>query len=378
MQIKKAAYCNNSFFSIIRPAIVVWAMIYLFVGNDLLAQSSSGNITIQLKPELIKLNHTSSYYILDVEEGRERTVGKNIGKIIHNGQTQNIAFSQTAEKSLYDFWVVSTPRRDSLSIPAVVKIEQLKISESTGNDNLIKGTLDVTFQFYWNRQQIPVQLVQYKAQQAYTRSSNIQSDYESLIRNTLIHALRYFDKWVKENEGKNPALARGISIRFTDYVNNNNKDTVFYDSAKPLVWSDFRAQPPGKSRYAASIFTSFAYEGSSVFKGQFLEVTLTFSVFMVKDMSWRKAEVTNDYSLAHEQLHFDIVQVIVNRFKNYLARADISIEDYDSQIQYQFIEFYREMNKLQKSYDDETNHGINTSSQRAWQEKIRKELANTQ
>lgn len=377
MQIKKATFCNNIFFSIIRQVIVISLCSFWFFSSDLSAQPSGIHV-LQLKPQITALQHTSSYFIIDVEDGREKITGQNLGTIIQNGQLTRVGFNQPVEKVLYDFWSVSTPLRDSLRIPATVRIEDLKFTERTGQDNLINGTLDVTFSFYWIRQNIPVQLVTYKAQQSYTRSASIQSDYENLLKNSLLHAIRYFDKWIAENEQKNPALARGISIKVLDYIDEQNIDTVFYNPLKPLVWTDFRAQPPTKSRYAASIFTSFAYEGSSVFNGLFLEVTLTFRAYMVKDMSWRKAGVTNDYSLAHEQLHFDIVQVIVNRFKKYLANTELSIEDYDSQIQYQFIEFYREMNKLQKAYDDETNHGLNAGAQRQWQEKIARELANPQ
>jgi hypothetical protein len=97
-------------------------------------------------------------------------------------------------------------------------------------------------------------------------------------------------------------------------------------------------------------------------------------VFMVKGMSWRKSETTGTYALAHEQLHFDIVQVIANRFKKHLSSTELSIEDYDSQIQYQFIEFFRQMNQLQKAYDEETQHGLNAVQQQRWQERIAQEL----
>lgn len=374
MQIKKAAIGYNIFFSLIQQSVGVCFLFFILSGSTVFAQSNQ-SVEIQLNPQLVKLDHTSSYYILDVEEGRSMPFGKQLGNIVENRQPSKLALNAPVEKVLYNFWSRSTPRRDSLSVPVVIKINELKFSESL-SDNSVKGTLDITLQFYWHRQQTPIQLVQYKAQQVYTRSLNIQTDYESILKNSLIHALKYFDKWVAENEGKNPAMARGISIKFADRSSKANSDTIFYNPDKPLKWADFRGTTPNRSRYAASIFTSFAYEGNAVFKGLFLEVTLTFSVFMVKDMSWKKAEANNAYSLAHEQLHFDIVQVIVNRFKNHLLTTELSIEDYDSQIQYQFIEFFRKMNKLQKSYDDETNHGLNSVAQSEWQESIKKELAN--
>ncbi len=374
MQIKKAKSGYNSFFLNIPYYFRIIILLCIPPVADSFSQPGNSS-DIQLQPQLINLEHNSSYFILDVEEGRKTPHGRHLGNIIADGTSRRIGLNIQAEKALYAFWAPSTPHRNMLSVPVSVKINDLKFKETMSAANTVKGTLDVTFEFYWIRQQIPTQLVQYKAQQSYTRSVHFQSDYETLLRNSLVHALQYFDKWMAENEGKNPALARGISIKFIDNIPSDNRDTVFYNPDTPLVWQDFRGESSPRNKYAASIFTSFSYEGNAVFKDLFLELTLSFQVFMVKDMSWRKSGTTSDYSLAHEQLHFDIVQVIVNRFKHYLSTKELSIEDYDSQIQYQYIHFFREMNKLQKAYDDDTNHGLDTVAQKKWQEKIANELA---
>jgi phage regulator Rha-like protein len=65
---------------------------------------------------------------------------------------------------------------------------------------------------------------------------------------------------------------------------------------------------------------------------------------------------------------------MAERFIENLKILDLTIDDYDSQIQYQFIESFREMHEEQKKYDGQTRHGLNTDLQRQWNERIKTEI----
>ena len=69
---------------------------------------------------------------------------------------------------------------------------------------------------------------------------------------------------------------------------------------------------------------------------------------MVRGMSWVIPPAQDAYGLSHEQLHFDITKLVVERFKKKIAamKADLVI-DLNSMIQYEYLESYREMNQLQ-------------------------------
>ena len=92
-------------------------------------------------------------------------------------------------------------------------------------------------------------------------------------------------------------------------------------------------------------------------------------------MSWGRPDARNAFTLAHEQTHFDITRLMAERFKERLKTMDLTIEDYDSQIQYEILEIFREMNQEQESYDAQSNHGLNTSAQENWNQKIQAEIA---
>jgi len=156
---------------------------------------------------------------------------------------------------------------------------------------------------------------------------------------------------------------------------NPNSDSLFYQPHRKLRWSDFKATPPLRGPSGAVSYTSFAYEGSSLQRKDTLQINLTLQVFFVKSASWVKSFAKDDFALEHEQLHFDITWLVALRFQQRIKNIELTVEDFDSIIQYQYIESFREMNKLQEAYDRETNHGQDAGAQQHWKRSIRDALA---
>lgn len=151
---------------------------------------------------------------------------------------------------------------------------------------------------------------------------------------------------------------------------NAQSDTLFYRSTRKLQWSDFQATPPAHPKSGAVSYSSFAYEGGSIRKKDTLYINLTLQTFHIKSASWVTPAVRDDYSLAHEQLHFDITWMVALRFRKKVTQMELTADDYDSMIQYEYIESFREMNRLQQAYDSETSHGANHTAQYSWQQTI--------
>ena len=147
-------------------------------------------------------------------------------------------------------------------------------------------------------------------------------------------------------------------------------DSIFYQPGRKLEWNDFQGHVPAHPISGAVGYSSFAYEGGSLRKKDTLFINLTLQVFFIKRASWVTAPVRNEYGLAHEQLHFDITWLVARRFQQKISTMDLSADDYDSMIQYEYIESFREMNRLQEDYDKGTSHGINVTAQYQWQRAI--------
>lgn len=153
-------------------------------------------------------------------------------------------------------------------------------------------------------------------------------------------------------------------------------DTLFYAKERKLRLEDFMGTPSFRGPSAAVAYTSFAYDGSSLIKKDTLFIFLRLQVFFVKSASWVRADARDNYTLAHEQLHFDITLLVAERFKQKLRQTALNRDDYDSIIQYQYLQSFREMNRLQYAFDQETNHGLDKAAQLQWQDKIRAALKN--
>jgi hypothetical protein len=106
-------------------------------------------------------------------------------------------------------------------------------------------------------------------------------------------------------------------------------------------------------------------------ENQVLKAYFTPRVYMVQGMSWVRNSNLSTYSLEHERLHFDIAKIAMNRYVERVEQIyELTPEDLQSRIQYEYLEAYREMNRFQEMYDDETGHGVNQMVQASWRNKI--------
>lgn len=334
----------------------------------------TSKVTVQmsnLKPLTLK---GQSFYIENVEDQR-KTPGAAIGKVIIGGNEQILMLPSKAEKVLFDYWTVAAPRNKEAYLPLNITIKDLTITEKKEGANKVSGKISLNVTFRWYRDMQPVTLTSFETAATFVRPESTPI-YESLCEKVLNQAIENFQKWMITNEGKSSALARNLVLVFKEIKNDNAQDTVFYDPKRPLIWSDFKGTQgkPG-SKYAAAVFTSFAYEGRSYPKGKDVIVEISLKTFMVKSMSWGRPESRSASTLRHEQLHFDVTRVVVERFKERLRKAELTVEDHNSEIQYQFLETWREMNAEQAAYDGETGHGINGAAQAKWDRKISDEIS---
>ncbi|UKJ08480.1 DUF922 domain-containing protein [Solitalea lacus] len=158
-----------------------------------------------------------------------------------------------------------------------------------------------------------------------------------------------------------------------DERRGENGDTLYYSSHRPLKWTDFKAEPRATSSYSAAAFTGFGYNGKIKLDNDTAIIALVLETYFIKPFSWVRKGAQTDYALAHEQLHFDITYLIVQRLKKRLMATTYDA-DFDSIIQYQYIQSYRDMNRLQEQYDNETRHGIIKTEQERWERQVIKWL----
>ena len=260
--------------------------------------------------------------------------------------------------------------------PVVARILECFITEMPTLDGRVDGQVVLTISFDLQREDRLVHLVEYQRGGArYNRPAHSQSHraVEQAFRRSVVGALRYLDTWMHQEEGGSLLFAKAIKVTITDYIENEHPDTVFYDPRRPLRWSDFRERPR-LEKFAASVFPTFGYESRSEMTEGVLHIHITLKVYMLPKYSWVKDHARDAYSLNHEQRHFDIAKLVAERFKLQIQPDSLSAEDHKSILHWKYLDAYREMNRLQEQYDDETSHGTNTVAQARWNKYVDKAL----
>jgi hypothetical protein len=167
-------------------------------------------------------------------------------------------------------------------------------------------------------------------------------------------------------------MLRLIALVFVTHLSSDlcSQDTdslKCWSSTDRLKWSDFRGKPPGGGNNhlrAVTLSTvapilvkkdsGFSYRVKSVFE---------------RYESWKTD--TADYLLAHEQLHFDITELLARKLRKAIQAApDPTGESFDPVIQ----KLYQECADMQEAYDKDTAHGIIAESQAKWKRKVCLEL----
>lgn len=141
---------------------------------------------------------------------------------------------------------------------------------------------------------------------------------------------------------------------------------VFWQEDRPLTWDDFKGKP--ERRFAAA---STSYDILKTVNKNSVEIKAVFFT----QTSWKKTSWINDQVLAHEQKHFDIVELYARKLRKQIKETNFtSYEDLKLKVETLYDANDKAMDKYQDLYDEETDGSMNGDKQREWQKKIVKEI----
>jgi hypothetical protein len=339
--------------------------IFLFIGDP-----------IRLQPEKL-LFTPKEFYIATVTDQRQERVPVARLALVLNQPVQPVDLYGGTAEGVRTFINQSLTRNKKLR-PIAMRILQLRLAETAaGNRVTGRFTFEVAFDLLTKADdgsEVSTRLTTYRGSANYVRPLSQIAVVEPTIRQAIVASLRTLNEYMNREAGQNEKLATSLKVNFIEDSRITDDDTVHYNPARKLIWADFKATPRQGSHYAAEVFTSFAYEGKSSVSNGVININLLIKSYMLKNSSWGRSDAKNEYALNHEQRHFDIAKIIAERFKRKVQPDSLTLEDYNSIIQYQFIESFRDMNRMQEQYDRETNHSTNQVAQELWNQKIDAEL----
>src|SRR5215217_5200987 len=152
-------------------------------------------------------------------------------------------------------------------------------------------------------------------------------------------------------------LIISIISLFTRIFLNSFADDIRWSEHRHLTYSDFTGPVPSSSHWAATTKSNilFSYD----FRNNELHGVVVYSSF-TPSKSWMKNKIPA--VLKHEQLHFDITELLARKL---YAQASELIGSHvtPEQLKELFKKANADCNDLQNEYDDESEHGVDEEKQ---------------
>jgi hypothetical protein len=364
---------TDQFFKI-RPFYIL-ILIFISLTGFQSAQKTIDNIA--LPDDRIPITPKEFYVakVIDERDDRSAVAWLVPAKFLKDAQpkTYPVDLQGGALKAIKQFIDHNLPQNKALR-PVIISIKKVSIKETALADNRVEGKVSLIFSFNLDRgEDEPLHLADYNGSAVYNRDAGQTQNIGPAFGYVLANGLEYVNGWMNSQAETNIKLAHGVKITFTDYDEKTEGDSIYYKVKRPVTWADFQSKVPD-SKYEAEVFPTLGYdEHAEIVKG-IINLGLAVKVCLPKSASWAKESSRNNYTLNHEQRHFDIVKIAAEHFKQKIRARHLSTENYDGPINEEYLDAYREMNNLQQQYDTETHHGTNVAEQERWNERIDKEL----
>lgn len=314
----------------------------------------------------------SEYQYLEVIDKRRNS--KILGEIFdEKGNRNSVKLAGSVEKEVLNLFQDKVKTNSNAIHRILVHITELQLQEKFNSaTRLYDGGIKLKLSYFLIGKADPIPLVDYEGSLTYRRTAN-RSSQVKYVANAIFHkSLEFFDGWEKAQNLGNPNLARQVRLEITDVLRESSKDTVFYHPQRPLNWGDFQDSPKATSKFNATIFTSFSMAGNSTMDEGVIVQNLDFKIYMLPKQSWVKH--ASDYGIDHEQLHFDVVRIVVDRLIQRLKGLELDPEFFQATLNEEYLDALRELTKIQELYDGQTNHGLNIVKQAEWESRIKNAL----
>ncbi|WP_299129667.1 DUF922 domain-containing protein [uncultured Winogradskyella sp.] len=165
-----------------------------------------------------------------------------------------------------------------------------------------------------------------------------------------------------------------LCVVFLFFGSTSKDDTLSWTETRKLTWADFKGQADQNSDASALTASGITFGYSLKTAGKrFVDYTASVEAHFYPYKSWYFKDRSNAYILRHEQLHFDITELYVRKFRQYLERLVVN-----QNLKKQMNQIHNAINeglaKTQKTYDAQTQHSINVEAQKYWENYIEEEL----
>ncbi len=171
------------------------------------------------------------------------------------------------------------------------------------------------------------------------------------------------------------AIGAGLQHVFLFKNAPSSEEVIFWNVDRKISWDDFRTKqkPPGKMPAALSV-CGIGFEGVEE-NGEMISVKIAVKFYPEK--SWKHPDHLTNEVLAHEQLHFDITELMGRRFHQEILTLKKRGKLNQRTLTKAYDKISKQHAEMQALYDKQTNHSLNLRLQEWWSNYVAAELLNS-
>ena len=155
---------------------------------------------------------------------------------------------------------------------------------------------------------------------------------------------------------------------------SNPDEVIAWDDNLKLTWSNFQGSPKNLGDVVALTASGISFAFSIKETNKNIEgFTTQVDAHFYPKRSWFHKKKASDYILSHEQLHFDITELHVRKFRKHISELNVS-KNIKRDLGKTYQDINKELSTMQDAYDLETDHSRDTLAQTKWRKKIEQQL----
>jgi len=365
---------NKSAFKIQPLIFLAFVATVVIVSGFGVGSRQDGEIVLQ--NEALSITPKEFFVTGVVDEREDR---KEVGSLLRTGDNPKAypVDLQGGGFSAIKAFIEHNLARNTALRPVVVSLRKCMVSETPQTGGRVQGKVELVMAFSLQDGDDSKPLVTYNGSVNYVRTAGPAQEIEPTLRHVLENGLTWFNSWIDQHAPVDIKLARAVAVTFTDHPEIPEGDTIYYSVKRPLTWDDFKSAIPS-GRFDAEVYPTIGYSEHTDVKNAVIKLSIDLQVCLPKSACWVREGSRNDYTLNHEQRHFDIAKIAAEHFKQKIKSEMLPTGNYDAPINADYLDAYREMDSLQTRYDRETRHGADRFAQEEWNKKIDKELGSRQ
>lgn len=312
-----------------------------------------------------------NFYIESVID--HTNTGDSAGNIVmpQSFQLKKIPFQKAKDRLLLDFFS-ATIKKDTQLIPVVIEINKLEVREQKLTPAMVGNSMEIRLKASTKIDNEKVTVYEFSRGGQGEWYIYSKRKYDSLIVNALSELPEALDTLAGQMIANHPAFAQGIRHRVS-MATGLHPDSLFLTANSFLTLEDYMGVSKDESDFY-SAFGLFLDNGYGEYKDRHLNVELRIVPVFIRSRSWMGDKLKKAAIIRHETYRGLLLYLYALKLREKLEQGSYSVNGFRDEVHLIYSNLQDEMIEEARKYGKETQYGLKSKEQTAWQNRIEEQL----